>query len=145
VKRILVTTDGSNGAERAIGFAAGLAGKLGCELLVLNVIGGFDLPGGVLRELRGTQSAWFEDLLATNSAEILERAHDQVSALGVKGSILETRRGDVVSTVIEYVQEKQVDAIVVGKRGEGQLKALLLGSISQKLVSLAPIVVMVVP
>ncbi len=34
---------------------------------------------------------------------------------------------------------------MVGKRGDGQLKGLLLGSVSQKLVSLAEMPVIVVP
>jgi len=145
MKRILVVTDGSEGASRAIGFAAELAVKLNCTLLILNVIGGYELPGGVMRKMLDAQSTWFDDLLATNSAGILRRAQDQVSDLGLTGAILESRRGDPVPTMLGYAQEQQIDAIVIGKRGEGQLKGMLLGSISQKLVSLAPITVMVVP
>jgi len=145
MKRILVVTDGSEGATRAIGFAADLAGRLNCELRVLNVIGGYELPGGVMRKMLDEQSAWFDDLLATNSAAILRRAQNQVSELGLKGTILESRRGDPASTTIGYAQEKQVDIIVVGKRGNGLYQTLMLGSISQKLVTLAPMAVLVVP
>ena len=84
-------------------------------------------------------------MLDANSTEILQRAHDQATALGIKGPILESRHGDPVLSVLDYARERDVDTIVVGKRGEGQLEGLLLGSISQKLVSLAPMVVMVVP
>ncbi len=37
------------------------------------------------------------------------------------------------------------DTIVVGKRGLGTLTGLLVGSVTQKLVSLAPCTVIVVP
>ena len=145
MKRILVATDGSQGADRAVGFAAELARSLGAELLIVNVIGGYGLPGGILKALGGTESAWFTAMLAANSAKILQRARDQVSGLGFKGSILESRHGDAVLAVLDYAREQHADAIVVGKRGEGKLEGMLLGSVSQKLVSLAPMVVMVVP
>jgi len=58
---------------------------------------------------------------------------------------LESRTGDIAETLIEIAREKEVDAIIVSKRGAGRLSGLLLGSISQKLVSLAPLPVTVVP
>ena len=45
----------------------------------------------------------------------------------------------------EIARRENADAIVVGKRGLGQLSGLLLGSVSQKVVSVAPVTVMVVP
>ena len=48
-------------------------------------------------------------------------------------------------TIIDIAQEKGVDAIIVGKRGAGRVAGLLLGSVSQKLVSLSPVPVTVVP
>ena len=39
MKRILVATDGSDGADRAVAYAAHLATTVGAELLIVNVIG----------------------------------------------------------------------------------------------------------
>lgn len=46
MKRILGATDGSEGADRAIWFAAGLASTQHADLFILNVLGGSGLPGG---------------------------------------------------------------------------------------------------
>jgi Universal stress protein family len=46
---------------------------------------------------------------------------------------------------IDFAEEKDVDAIIVGKWGWGGIADLLLGSVSQKLVNLANRTVMVVP
>ena len=45
-----------------------------------------------------------------------------------------SRSGEVAQTIIDIAQEKQVDAVVVGKRGAGRVPGALLGSVSQKLV-----------
>jgi nucleotide-binding universal stress UspA family protein len=52
---------------------------------------------------------------------------------------------DVAQTIIEIAQENNVDIIVIGKRGVGRIAGLLLGSVSQKIVSLAPWLVTVFP
>jgi len=53
--------------------------------------------------------------------------------------------GDATEAIIEAVRREQVDAIVIGRRGRGRLAGLLLGSVSQKVASLAPCIVIVVP
>jgi nucleotide-binding universal stress UspA family protein len=47
--------------------------------------------------------------------------------------------------ILEAAGREKPDAIVVGKRGRGRLSSLLLGSVSQKLASLATVPVIVVP
>ena len=49
MKRILVATDGSEGADRAVDYAARLAKADSAELLIVNVIGGYGLPDKVFR------------------------------------------------------------------------------------------------
>lgn len=145
MKRILVATDGSEDAGRAVRFAADLAGREGADLLILNVIGGFGLPGGVFKGLRETESGWFDELLTSNSAKILRDARQLTEASNCNPPILASRHGHSAPTIMEYAHEQAVDAIVVGKRGEGQVQGVLLGSVSQKLVSMADLVAIVVP
>ena len=58
---------------------------------------------------------------------------------------LESRKGKVAQAAIDVANEKETDLIVVGKRGAGPIAKLLLGSVSQKRVSLADQPVTIVP
>jgi nucleotide-binding universal stress UspA family protein len=91
------------------------------------------------------QQTGLKELLESLSAELLTKARDRARGVGVAAILLESRTGDAAQTIIEIAQEKETDVIVVGKRGAGLAARLLLGSISQKLVSLAPLPVIVVP
>lgn len=145
MKLILVATDGSETADRAVEYAANLAKRYGASLLIVNIIGGYGLPDGVFRLFTHAQQAWLQELLESLSAQTLTKARDRAKGLGVATIQLESRTGDVAQAIVDIAQEKDADAIVVGKRGEGRVAGLLLGSISQKLVSLSPRPVTVVP
>jgi nucleotide-binding universal stress UspA family protein len=143
MKCILVATDGSEGADDAVDYAAHWAKERGVDLLIVNVIGG--LPEKLIRSFTHAQHAWLDELLASLSAETLTKARDRARGSGVGAIHLESRTGEVAQTIIEIAQEQKADAIVVGRRGAGQIAGLLLGSVSQKLVSLAPLPVIVIP
>ncbi len=145
MKLILVATDGSEGADRAIDYAANLARNFGAALLIVNAEGGDGLPGDAMSRMDAAQHLWLEELLTELSAEILTKAQKRARAAGAGAVILESRVGDVVETVLDVAREKEADLIVVGKRGKSRIAGLLLGSVSQKLVSLALLPVAVVP
>jgi nucleotide-binding universal stress UspA family protein len=108
-------------------------------------VGGYGLPEKVVRAFTHSQQAWLTELLDSLSAEVLTKARERALAAGAPAALIESRSGDVASTIIQIAEEKGVSAIVVGKRGAGRVEGLLLGSVSQKLVSLAPLPVTVVP
>jgi hypothetical protein len=81
VKRILVATDGSEGSNRAVDFAADLAKTYVADLLIINIRGGYGLSIELMRQFSDTDSAWFEELLKTRSVKILESARERARAL----------------------------------------------------------------
>lgn len=145
MNRILVATDGSEGADRAIDYAAGRAKDDGAELLIANIVGGFGLPNKVLMAFANDRSVLLKELLESQSAEILAAARERAHKAGAGAILLESRTGEVAHTIIDIAQEKQADAIVVGKRGAGRVAGALLGSVSQKLVILSPLPLTIVP
>ena len=145
MNRILVATDGSEGADRAVDYAARRAKADGAELLIVNVIGGYGLPEKVFIAFTNDQDIWLKELLASQSAATLTTARDRAREAGVSTIMLESRTGKVAQTIIDIAHEKKANAIVVGKQGAGRVAGVLLGSVSQKLVSLAPLPLTVVP
>ena len=143
MQRVLVATDGSAGADRALDAAAGLAKAAGAELIIVNVEQGY--LNEDLEAMRQSEVASVDEILYRVSCEILTRAQDKAAALGVAKIRTESGLGDAVGFILDIVNRDKPDIIVVGKRGRGRLAGLLIGSVSQKLVSLAPCKVMVVP
>ncbi len=145
MKRILVATDGSETADRAVDYAANLAKQNAASLLIVNVIGGYGLPESLFSQFTNAQQAWLQELLESISAQMLTKARDRARDLGVASIELESRLGDVAQTIADIAEEKNADLVVVGKRGNGRVVGLLLGSVSQKLASLCLRPVTVVP
>ena len=145
MKCIMVATDGSESACRAIDYAALQAKGSGAALLIVNIIGGYGLPGKLLEQFSGAQHTWLKEMLAALSSTTLAEASDRARRVTPTAIQLESREGDVAATLLEIAHERHPELLIVGKRGAGRAAGLLLGSISQKLVSLAPMPVTVVP
>lgn len=142
MQRIMVATDGSPGANRAVDVAAALAKAVDGELLIVTVGGNF--PANELRELARSEGGLgnAEDLL---SNRILLEAKERAQRAGAPKIDTRTGWGDPAQGIIDAVNRERADTLVLGRRGRGQLAGLLLGSVSHKLVSLAPCMVLVVP
>lgn len=141
MRHIMAATDGSSGADRAVDVAAAL-GAAGGDLSIVTVAG--NLSGEEMRQLARSEGN-IGDVLESLSAQILVAANQRARRLGVSTIKVQTAWGDPAEAVIEAARREHADVIVVGRRGRGQLTGLLLGSVSQKLVSLAPCAVVVVP
>ena len=83
--------------------------------------------------------------LESEASQILDRAQKRVRRRGITAAKLQSAWGDPAQAIIDAVQREKADILVVGRRGRSRLSGLLLGSVSQKLTSLAPCKVMVVP
>lgn len=142
MKHILLATDGSSGADRATEVAAKLAKAMGAQLSILTVSG--NLSADEMRQLKRAEGD-LGDALEGLSKHVLWNAAERAKRTGVSKATMHSAWGDAAEQIIEVASREQADAIVMGRRGCGRLAGLLLGSVSQKVVTLAPCTVIVIP
>jgi len=142
MRHIMVATDGSSGANRAVDVAAALAKAMAGDLLIATVAD--SQLAEEARQLARAEGS-VGDTLEAFTDQTLRAAEARARRHGVSCIQHRTGGGDVAHSLIDIAAGNSVEMIVLGRRGRGQLAGLLLGSVSQKLVCLAPCAVVVVP
>jgi nucleotide-binding universal stress UspA family protein len=143
MKRILAAVDGSEASARVVELAAELAAKFHAELILIDVVEHGSPPDWALAEyarldqIRGGIGQFAESV----ARDTLENARAQALAHGAGPVRSEIRFGDTAEEILKCREETGADAVVLGSRGRGRLAGLVLGSVSQKVASLAPCVV----
>ena len=164
-KQILVPTDGSEAADRAVDFASDLANRYGADLVLLYVM----WRGPSLEQLRGTVaidklskaardeldptlhpiaehvSANFippvvsRDALREIADQVLQRGGEMAKSKGVaqpKSIVLDT---DPALGIVNTAKREGADLIVMGSRGLSGIEGVLAGSVSYKVLHSAPV------
>lgn len=136
-KTIIWATDGSEAADRALSTALELTAEANGRLLVVHAnerLGG--RAGGV------PVFADEEDL----QSEFVAKVNDLVQS-GVKASfhVVSGLNTDPADLIADVAKEADADLIVVGTRGHGRVAGMLLGSVTQRLLHVAPCPVLAVP
>ena len=160
ITTILSATDGSKHAGKALRLAAELAGKFNAKLIVMHVMGQGKVPEELahMAEVEhlagpaevdttpprvpipqgGLQSNSNQKIHVFISDKLVEDAVDMARAKGVKDVQSIVENGDPSSRILETAEKHKVDMIVMGSRGLGNLKGLLVGSVSPKVNHLCP-------
>ena len=91
-----------------------------------------------------------EELLVKQAEEeeqqgkvLLDQTINELGDFGIEATSVLVR-GDAATEIIEYSNQEQIDLIVAGSRGLSQMRRLLLGSLSRKLVHYAGCSVLIV-
>jgi len=128
--RILVAVDGSPFAERALAQAVDLSRKYGARLLIVHVVlrrfyAVTPSEAGVLA------TTVFVKEMESEGKKIIAKSEEVVKAAGVT---YESKlvQGVPADEIVRIAQAEKVDLIVIGSRGLTEVRAFLLGSVSDK-------------
>ena len=141
-KKILVPTDGSALAQSAAITAAQLAKTQGAEVIGVYVIDPFPYIGMGEASAAGLQSYLTESRNLAGQA--LDALGKVCAAEGVPFAGDTIERNVVYEGVIETAQAEGCDLIVMASHGRQGMKALILGSVAQKVLTHASVPVLIV-
>jgi nucleotide-binding universal stress UspA family protein len=139
--RILVAVDGSRARARAVELALGIADTSGATVTCVLAWNLEIHEGIVVTERSSDRWAAVEQRYTDLGQRILDPAAELYP--DVKVDIL-VRHGSPAKAVVEVAAELDVDLVVVGRRGLGGFRGLLLGSVSRRVVEHAGRVVLVI-
>ena len=136
-KSIIWATDGSDSADLALSYAKSLAREQGAALVVVHCDEFLVGRGG------GQPLIADEDDV---KAKIDRQAHElRDEGLDASLQLTNATVGGAAHAIAEVAAELPADLIVVGTRGHTALGGLLLGSVAQRLLHIAPCPVFAVP
>ena len=158
---IVVATDGSNHASRALDMAAELASRDNAPLHIIYVVDSdiSGLPKGLFemskaehlidpkpRALNDFQDVHADALNAVQEASqesqrlvsqlaehIVKDAARNARLAGADQVITSIENGKPADVILTYAKEHSADAIITGRRGQSPLKSLFMGSTSMKI------------
>ncbi|HZT43269.1 MAG TPA: universal stress protein [Chthonomonadaceae bacterium] len=137
-RRILLATDGSDCACKAAQMAAQLAGKYDAELVALNVFQPHAAYPGVSNENLDPEvyGERVRSMVAERTAVALGKMDGRYT--------FRQETGHPAEKIVQIAAAEGFDLIVLGRRGLGGFKAMLLGSVSDGVAHHAPCPVLVV-
>jgi len=140
--KILLPTDGSATAQRAALVAADLAKRYGATLEIVSVID--PSPFIYFPDSGGEAMSYYMEASEAGAKQGIEHAEDAATTAGVAFSSHILREHGPAQSIVEHAKSAACDLIVIGSHGRRGLDAVLLGSVAQKVLTLAPVPVFVI-
>lgn len=144
-KKILIPTDGSPLSSQAANAGVSFARTIGAEVVALHVTQPFAATIG----FDGMAAAYaitdedYEKAAAEQAEKYLKQVTDRAHTAGVTASALAVSNFNVADGVVQACVDNACDLIFIGSHGRSGLSRLLLGSVTAKVLSLAPVAVLV--
>ena len=137
---VLVGTDGSDRAERAVHAAVDLAKGQGARLVLVAAF----REGETHTEMISGSATVATGSLRTVAEQLLIRSARHAEEQGVTELDWEARPGHPADVILDIASERGVDLIVVGNKGMTGARRYFLGGVSDKVSHHSPCSVMIV-
>ena len=138
-KKIIWATDGSDPADRAFEVAKALASQEGATLVAVHSV---EFLGGGPRSANLPVDADEDERQAKIEKQVAELTQQGLSA---RSRVVGAGTTGAAHVVAEVAEQEDADLIVCGTRGHTALVGLTVGSVTQRLLHIAPCPVLVVP
>ena len=133
---IVWATDGSDNAQKALALAKSLTGEDGASLIAVHVVERWATK-------KGLAVYPDEEIVAKKLKQTIEGLSEE--GLQASLQIVNHVGHQPAHEIADVAQEQGADLIVIGTRGHGTIPGLLLGSVTQRLLQVAPCPVLAVP
>lgn len=127
---ILVPVDGSEPSHRAARFAARLANATGCPLKLAHVV---PMTPESVMGLAKLSRQEIEEAHRGQAAAVVKAARDAIGSAGTAAGDVQLL-GDPAEEIVRYIEEHPKTMVVMGRRGFSNIRSLVLGSVSDKVV-----------
>lgn len=139
---LLVPTDGSPLSAHALEQALGLAAGLGARVTVLTVIEPFQVMAYEPEQVASTRDA-YERYAREEADRRLADAAGRARAAGVAHEVLAVSANDPHEAIIDAAHAQGCDLVAMASHGRRGIKALVLGSVTAKVLTHSDIPVLV--
>ena len=144
-RNVLIATDGSALAENAVTHGLSLAKAVGAKATALIVEAPFnvyDVPESKMRQM-SEAFAQHAEHVKQHAAKVLTRVADAAAAAGVACETVQVEHDHPYQAIIATAKDKGCDVIVMASHGRGGISAILLGSVTNKVLTHTNIPVLV--
>ena len=144
-RHILIATDGSALAGNAVSHGLSLARSVGAKATVLIVEVPLSVHEAATPHMRQMSEALvpYAELMRKHSAQELQRAADAARALGVCCETIWLEDPHPHRAIIATAENKDCDLIVMASHGRSGVSAVVLGSVTNKVLTHTRIPVLV--
>ena len=142
-KKFLVAVDGSDHGWKALDLATDLAKVSDAEVVILHVISYVPMPEGFQQfaEIEGITAAdrtfrYHRD--RTIGDAITSEAEARAQKNGLARVTTQVAEGNPADEIVALAKSKRADMLFLGSRGVSDLKGMMMGSVSHKVMHYAP-------